>query len=66
MTYGTLKWRPWVLDEINSRAFFRKAIDLGISFFDTADIYSLGVREESRAALSGRWRTCSDDEQRPS
>src|SRR3954462_9801683 len=46
MTYGTPKWRPWVLDEVDLRPFFRKALDLGINFFDTADMYSLGVSEE--------------------
>ena len=46
MTYGTPTWRPWVLDEAASRPFFRRAIEHGINFFDTADMYSLGVSEE--------------------
>jgi aryl-alcohol dehydrogenase (NADP+) len=46
MTYGTPKWRPWVLDEDQSRPFFRAAWDAGINFFDTADMYSDGVSEE--------------------
>jgi aryl-alcohol dehydrogenase-like predicted oxidoreductase len=46
MTYGSSKWRPWVLDEPEARPFYRKAIDLGINFFDTADMYSMGVSEE--------------------
>jgi 1-deoxyxylulose-5-phosphate synthase len=46
MTYGTPKWRPWVLDEDTSRPFVRRALELGINFFDTADMYSLGVSEE--------------------
>ncbi len=46
MTYGTSKWRPWVLDEDASRPFIKKALDAGINFFDTADIYSNGVSEE--------------------
>ncbi len=46
MTYGTSKWRPWVLDEEPSRPFISRAIELGINFFDTADMYSLGVSEE--------------------
>ena len=46
MTYGTQKWRDWVLDEQEARPFFKRAIELGITFFDTADIYSLGVSEE--------------------
>jgi aryl-alcohol dehydrogenase-like predicted oxidoreductase len=46
MTYGTSKWRDWVLDEDDSRPFVRRALELGINFFDTADMYSLGVSEE--------------------
>lgn len=46
MTYGTPKWRPWVLDEEQGRPFIRRALELGITFFDTADVYSLGVSEE--------------------
>lgn len=46
MSYGTSKWRPWVLDEADAKPFYRKALDLGINFFDTADMYSLGVSEE--------------------
>jgi 1-deoxyxylulose-5-phosphate synthase len=46
MSYGTPKWRPWVLDEQASRPFFERAVEHGITFFDTADMYSLGVSEE--------------------
>src|SRR5258706_16384227 len=46
MTYGTSKWRPWVLDEDASRPFIKRAIEHGINFFDTADMYSSGVSEE--------------------
>src|SRR5829696_9195894 len=46
MTYGTPKWRPWVLDEHASRPLIRTAIERGINFFDTADMYSLGASEE--------------------
>ncbi len=45
MTYGTPQWRPWVLDEAASRPFIKKALNLGINFFDTADMYSLGESE---------------------
>jgi len=45
MTYGSKKWRPWVLDEDESRPFFQRAIEAGINFFDTADVYSVGVSE---------------------
>lgn len=46
MTYGTSQWRDWVLDEKESRPFFERALELGINFFDTADMYSRGVSEE--------------------
>jgi aryl-alcohol dehydrogenase (NADP+) len=46
MTYGTPSWRPWVLDEAASRPFIKRALELGINFFDTADMYSLGASEE--------------------
>jgi aryl-alcohol dehydrogenase (NADP+) len=46
MTYGSKKWREWVLEESESRPFIKKALDAGINFFDTADVYSLGVSEE--------------------
>jgi 1-deoxyxylulose-5-phosphate synthase len=46
MTYGSKKWREWVLEEEEGRPFIRRALELGINFFDTADMYSLGVSEE--------------------
>ena len=46
MTYGTPEWRPWVLNEEQSRPFIAKALEYGITFFDTADMYSLGRSEE--------------------
>ena len=46
MTYGTPRWRDWVLDEEASRPFIKRALELGINFFDTADVYSQGVSEE--------------------
>ena len=46
MTYGSKGWREWVLEEPESRPFFRRAVELGFNFFDTADVYSLGVSEE--------------------
>jgi aryl-alcohol dehydrogenase-like predicted oxidoreductase len=45
MTYGTPQWRPWVLDEEASRPLVRHAVELGINFFDTADMYSGGQSE---------------------
>ncbi len=46
MTYGSSRWRPWVLDEEAGRPFFRRAWEAGINFFDTADMYSDGASEE--------------------
>src|SRR5258706_12460293 len=46
MSYGTSKWRDWVLDEENAFPFFKQAADSGINFFDTADMYSDGASEE--------------------
>jgi aryl-alcohol dehydrogenase (NADP+) len=45
MTYGSSSWRPWVLDEAASRPFITRALEHGINFFDTADVYSLGMSE---------------------
>jgi len=46
MTYGSKKWREWVLEEAEARPFLEKALEAGINFFDTADVYSNGVSEE--------------------
>ena len=51
MSYGSSDWRPWVLDPADAEPFFRTAIEAGINFFDTADMYSLGASEE----VTGRW-----------
>jgi 1-deoxyxylulose-5-phosphate synthase len=45
MTYGTPQWRPWVLDDAASRPFIARALEQGITFFDTADMYSRGESE---------------------
>jgi aryl-alcohol dehydrogenase (NADP+) len=45
MSYGTPKWREWVLPEEDSMPFFKRAIEAGINFFDTADMYSKGESE---------------------
>jgi aryl-alcohol dehydrogenase-like predicted oxidoreductase len=60
MTYGkpTERW-PWALDEANSRPFFEKAIEAGINFFDTADVYTGGESEK----VTGKtlWKLASRD-----
>ncbi len=45
MSYGDPAWRPWILDEAATRTHVRAAAEAGITFFDTADVYSLGVSE---------------------
>jgi len=51
MTYGTPEWRPWVLTEGDARPVVKHAVDGGINFFDTADMYSAGESE----VLTGKW-----------
>jgi aryl-alcohol dehydrogenase-like predicted oxidoreductase len=51
MSYGDPAWRPWILDEAAARPHFRRALDLGINFFDTADMYSKGRSEEVTGRL---------------
>jgi aryl-alcohol dehydrogenase-like predicted oxidoreductase len=51
MTYGSPTWRSWVLDEEQSKPFFKTAIEKGITFFDTANVYSIGASEE----VTGKW-----------
>jgi len=46
MTYGSKQWRDWVLPEDAGRPIIQRALEFGINFFDTADVYSLGVSEE--------------------
>ncbi len=46
MSYGSSSWRPYTLDEADSLPIIRRAVELGINFYDTADMYSLGVSEE--------------------
>src|SRR5580658_4226083 len=46
MTYGSKKWREWILEEEESKPYFRRALEMGFNFFDSADVYSLGVSEE--------------------
>jgi 1-deoxyxylulose-5-phosphate synthase len=46
MTYGSKTWREWVLEEPEARPFLERALEAGINFFDTADVYSLGESEQ--------------------
>jgi aryl-alcohol dehydrogenase-like predicted oxidoreductase len=46
MSYGSLQWRDWILDLDAGRPMVRAAVEAGVNFYDTADVYSLGVSEE--------------------
>ena len=45
MSYGSSAWRPWVLEEEKAGPIVRAAVEAGITFFDTADVYSDGASE---------------------
>lgn len=45
MSYGSKKWREWILEEGEALPFVQRALEAGINFFDTADVYSLGESE---------------------
>ena len=70
MSYGSKTWRQWVLEEEEARPFLRRALDLGINFFDSADVYSLGESERilgkclkgtlAQAHLPFLYRRCCD------
>jgi aryl-alcohol dehydrogenase (NADP+) len=51
MTYGAKSWREWVLEEDDAKPFVRRAVEAGVNFFDTADVYSIGVSEEITGRL---------------
>ncbi|HKN01024.1 MAG TPA: aldo/keto reductase [Candidatus Binataceae bacterium] len=51
MSYGDKKWRDWVLTVEEAREHFAESLEAGINFFDTANVYSVGVSEE----ITGRW-----------
>ena len=61
MSYGSSAWRDWVLDLDDSRSLVRSAVDAGVIFFDTADMYSLGASEEVTGALLGEFFPARDD-----
>ena len=51
MSYGDKQSREWLLSEAEARDHFARALEAGINFFDTADVYSLGASER----ITGRW-----------
>jgi len=61
MSYGSPAWRAWVLDLDASRPLVRAAVDAGVIFFDTADVYSLGASEEVTRTLLGEFFPARDD-----
>lgn len=46
MTFGSAEWRPWIRDEATAREVVKRAVELGVNTFDTADMYSAGLSEE--------------------
>jgi aryl-alcohol dehydrogenase-like predicted oxidoreductase len=54
MSYGDPALRPWALGEEDAEPFVRRAVDAGINFFDTADVYSNGASEEITGRLLAR------------
>jgi aryl-alcohol dehydrogenase-like predicted oxidoreductase len=46
MSFGTREWQRWTINERTSRKIVKTALESGITFFDTADVYSNGVSEE--------------------
>ena len=55
MSYGDPAWRPWVLPEDAAEPIVRQAVEAGVTFFDTADMYSLGASEEVTGRLLARF-----------
>lgn len=51
MTFGSPDWYDWILDESAARPIVKRAVELGVNFFDTADIYSKGVSEQVTGRL---------------
>ncbi len=56
MSFGSPDWRDWVLDEEESLPILERALELGVNFFDTANMYSHGESERVVGkALDGHW-----------
>lgn len=51
MSYGSKEWRAWVLEGDEAKPFVKRALDAGINFFDTADVYSTGESERITGRL---------------
>jgi 1-deoxyxylulose-5-phosphate synthase len=61
MSYGSSSWRDWVLDLDDARPLVRSAVDAGVIFFDTADMYSVGASEEVTGTLLREFFPRRDD-----
>ncbi len=61
MSYGSQKERAWHLDEIDAEPIVRRAVEAGVTFFDTADTYSDGLTEEITGRLLGKLFRRRDD-----
>jgi aryl-alcohol dehydrogenase-like predicted oxidoreductase len=61
MSYGNRTERAWHLDEDGAEPIVRRAVESGVTFFDTADIYDLGASEEVTGRLLGRLFSSRDD-----
>ncbi len=51
MSYGSKEWRAWVLEGDEAKPFVKRALDAGVNFFDTADVYSTGESERITGRL---------------
>jgi 1-deoxyxylulose-5-phosphate synthase len=61
MSYGDKSWRDWILGEDEADPFVRRAVEAGITFFDTADVYSLGASERVTGKLLTKHFARRDD-----
>lgn len=61
MSYGDPAVRPWALDEDAGEPIVRRAVEGGVTFFDTADVYSLGVSEQITGRLLPKFFSRRDD-----
>jgi aryl-alcohol dehydrogenase-like predicted oxidoreductase len=61
MSYGNRAEREWHLDEDAAEPIVRRAVEAGVTFFDTADMYDLGASEEVTGRLLGRLFSRRDD-----
>ncbi len=48
---GSTSFQQWAINESESRPLFKRALDLGVNFFDTADMYSTGISEQITGTL---------------